>query len=202
MNRENEVKNGLKKDIYTQIEELEDLEDNTLSSTAKLANILDGYATKIDDLEITKANDIEIVEQKDVDVEIKEEELLDDYNNQIHDFIKVSNDKVNVDNNDNLKMDKFSDLDNLTTQQEGGQDLKINEEFTQSLVSPKKIDNLKFDNIEEETKDLKKEMKKIEIIDEIFENDEKKTKKIWVDIVLLVVMILLILEVVTVIISR
>lgn len=84
-NREKEIKNALDKDVYHQIEDLKALQDETLSSTAKLADILDGYMARVSDTSFETVEDsFEIIDSENVEVEVDDEDLLMQYNEKLH----------------------------------------------------------------------------------------------------------------------
>ena len=87
IDREEEIKRSLKEDIYTHLNRLENLEDDTFASTKRLANILEGYVTKVDDLSIEEENKVlEILEELEVNIEASDERLLTEYNAKFHEM--------------------------------------------------------------------------------------------------------------------
>lgn len=79
------VKEGLNSDIYSRLDQLDDIDIDVNTPTDKLANILEGYLTKVDSLSFQEElKDLKILEEKDVELEVDEEELLRAYNASIH----------------------------------------------------------------------------------------------------------------------
>lgn len=87
IDREEEIKRSLKDDIYTHLNRLENLEDDTFASTKRLANILEGYVTKVDDLSIEEENKVlEILEELEVNIEASDDRILTEYNAKFHEM--------------------------------------------------------------------------------------------------------------------
>ena len=85
-NREEKIKKSLEKEIYNDLNKLDYLDDDTFASTEKLANILDGYMTKVDDLNIEDDQSLEILDEMEVNIEASDENILNEYNEKIHEF--------------------------------------------------------------------------------------------------------------------
>jgi hypothetical protein len=87
IDREEEIKRSLKEDIYTHLNRLENLEDDSFASTKRLANILEGYVTKVDDLTIEEENKVlEILEELEVNIEASDDRILTEYNAKFHEM--------------------------------------------------------------------------------------------------------------------
>ncbi|MGL5020506.1 MAG: hypothetical protein ACRC5R_00565 [Mycoplasmatales bacterium] len=85
-NREERIKKSLEKEIYSNLNQLDYLDDDTFASTEKLANILDGYMTKVDDLDIEDNQGLEILDEMEINIEANDENILNEYNEKIHEF--------------------------------------------------------------------------------------------------------------------
>lgn len=86
-NRVDEIKKGLDSDVYKKINELDQLKDETLASTEKLANILDGYVTKMENFAVSdETGEFEVLNEAEIEMEVDDKDILKEYNEQIHDF--------------------------------------------------------------------------------------------------------------------
>lgn len=182
--RADEIKKSLEKDIYSSLDKLDYLKDDTFASTEKLANILEGYMTRVDDMSMeTENDDLLILDEKEVNIEVNDEDILAEYNEKIHDFgLTTLNNMVNP---EILKDDKTFEitkdveeiLDNIEdtkssmiTEELVKENTKPNlekEDFTQTITSPSAIED--FDTIEIEPK--------VETKNEPEIKKKKKTKK-------------------------
>ncbi len=85
--RVDELKQNLESDVYKNMDALERLREDTLTSTEKLVDILDGYMSKLDDFEIEEEiTTMEVVSNDAVELEVNDEDMLREYNEKIHDF--------------------------------------------------------------------------------------------------------------------
>ncbi len=148
--RKDKIKSGLDNELYSKIDELNNLTDDTLSSTASLADILDGYETKVDNMSITKPLDeLQILDEKDVEIEIDDEDILTDYNNQVHGVgLNTLDDLLNSPTPSYTE--ELARLDDIETEDfvndfDKDDSEKTQEVFTQNLTSPQSIDNFAID---------------------------------------------------------
>ncbi len=180
--RVDKIKNDLNNDIYKKIESLENLRDDTISSTEKLVNILDGYMTELKDFDIEEdITTMEVVVDEEVDIEVEDEDMLREYNEQIHEFgldtltellakdgKKVDTEENKFDFNDEEIDQIIEDIDDYKTQE-----LKT-EELTQTLETSEQnqieINDINFDEEVEQSE-------KKEVITEEPLQTEKITKK-------------------------
>ncbi len=180
--RVDKIKNDLNNDIYKKIESLENLRDDTISSTEKLVNILDGYMSELKDFDIEEdITTMEVVVDEEVDIEVEDEDMLREYNEQIHEFgldtltellakdgKKVDTEENKFDFNDEEINQIIEDIDDYKTQE------LETEELTQTLESSEQsqieIDDIKFDEEVEKTENK-------EVISEQTVPTEKITKK-------------------------
>ncbi len=180
--RVDKIKNDLNNDIYKKIESLENLRDDTISSTEKLVNILDGYMTELKDFDIEEdITTMEVVVDEEVDIEVEDEDMLREYNEQIHEFgldtltellakdgKKVDTEENKIDFNDEEIDQIIEDIDDYKTQE-----LKT-EELTQTLETSEQnqieINDINFDEEVEQSE-------KKEVITEEPLQTEKITKK-------------------------
>ncbi|MBL0701819.1 MAG: hypothetical protein JJV90_01725 [Spiroplasma sp.] len=178
--REEEIKEGLKKEVYSKLEELDNKYiDETLSSTRKLANILKGYQTNVDSLDVSELSDVlEIIEEQEVLIEVDNDELLGDYNNKIHDF----------------NLDTLSQIINDDEEFETSE----TEEVIQ-VIKPPSIDEVKeqteefieLSSVNEDIEDIIEE--EIEIIEEVANPNEEKPHNGIVEYSLIVIILILII---------
>lgn len=180
-NREKKIQEGLKKDIYRQVEQLDNLEDVTVSSTEKLANILDGYLTKIDEESLEEFKDqFEIVDSQNIEIEVDDKDLLKKYNDQLHDNNLETLDNLLASNN--LVQD--TDVEDFT---QNIPDLK--EETTSYQIDESKISKTEFFSDEIKLDDLENDStieKEAEVVVE-----EKNKKGNIIDIILTIIVIIL-----------
>ncbi len=153
--RVDEVKKCLESDVYKKVDALERLNDDTLTSTAKLVDILDGYMTKLDDFEVNDdITTMEVISENEVDIEVDDRDMLREYNEKIHDFaldtlteLLSEADEKQMDNAQNVSFDNeeidkiIDDIDKYKTDEIESIDTKaeshvVNAEFTQSLATP------------------------------------------------------------------
>ncbi len=152
--RVDELKKSLDSDVYKKIDSLERLKDDTLTSTEKLVDILDGYMTKLDDFEVNEdLTTMEVVSENEIDIEVDDRDMLREYNAKIHDFEldtltellsesdakqvqmeeKVSFDNKEIDqiieDIEDYKTDEINEYTTASTESQS-------EEFTQSLATP------------------------------------------------------------------
>ncbi len=146
--RVEEIEKSLETDVYRKIEALENLRDDTISSTEKLVDILDGYMTKLEDIEIEEdITTMEVVVDKEIDIEVEDDDMLREYNEQIHDFgletlteLLSKDEKEKIDSNNKIDFDNeeinqiIDEIDDYKTQELETQGLAT-EEFTQTLDS-------------------------------------------------------------------
>ena len=146
--RELEIQKGLEKEIYSKLESLEGFNDDTFSSTEKLANILDGYMTEVEDInveendETNNLDEMVILEENEISVEVDDSEVLNEYNAKIHDF--------NLDTlSDMLEQDK---VDKEITKEFTEEELEAVKEtnFTEKIISEENIIDLDEDEISED----------------------------------------------------
>ncbi len=181
--RLDKIKNDLNNDIYKKIESLENLYDDTISSTEKLVNILDGYMSELKDFDIEEdITTMEVVVDEEVDIEVEDEDMLREYNEQIHEFgldtltellakegKKVDTEENKFDFNDEEINQIIDDIDDYKTQE-----LKT-EELTQTLEASEQsqieINDINFD--EEVEKSENKEV----VIEEPIQTEESTKKK-------------------------
>ncbi|MGL4589586.1 MAG: hypothetical protein ACRCUP_05060 [Mycoplasmatales bacterium] len=131
------IKEGLKKDIYEKVKTLK-LNDTSDESTAKLANILDGYIGKIDAIDAQSVDafedELRLIITEDVEVEIvdNEDQLLKKYNDHIHssdenivtsslnidnfefneeEFAEEIIEEISEDNSNEMETEEFDDVD-------------------------------------------------------------------------------------------
>jgi hypothetical protein len=146
--RELEIQKGLEKEIYSKLEKLEDFNDDTFSSTEKLANILEGYMTEVEDIEVenddvtNNLDEMVILEENEISVEVDDSEVLNEYNAKIHDF--------NLDTlSDILEQDKIDkEITKEFTEEE--LDMVENSKFTQEIIPEDNIIDLDEEEILEE----------------------------------------------------
>ncbi len=180
--RLDKIKNDLNNDIYKKIESLENLYDDTISSTEKLVNILDGYMSELKDFDIEEdITTMEVVVEEEVDIEVEDEDMLREYNEQIHDFgldtltellakegKKVDPEENKFDFNDEEINQIIDDIDDYKTQE-----LKT-EELTQTLEASEQsqieINDINFDEEVEKSENK-------EVIEEEPLQTEESTKK-------------------------
>ncbi len=194
MDRKTRIKDGLNSDIYNKVEKLDQIKDETQSSTAKLADILDGYETKHEDLNFTKPlEDLEILDSEDVEIEINDEEFLEEYNNQVHGMgLNTLDDLLSTplpDYEEDISRADAMDTQEFNMNLAGGNAVKTGEDtFTQNIVSPDKIDDFEIDeglvtarditeerNVKSKSGESKKTQNKLK---EAKEKTEEKIKKV------------------------
>lgn len=192
--RVDEIKKSLDSDVYKKIDSLERLKDDTLTSTEKLVDILDGYMTKLDDFEVDEdITTMEVVSENEVNIEVDDRDMLREYNEKIHDFsletltellsdsdvkqihaaekVEFENkdiDKI-IDEMDNYKLEELEQLESLVDNN------KSKEELTQSLSTPAAEQISNFELEEDSSKNQEIVNKKITPSQE--EEDAKKPKK-------------------------
>ena len=144
--------------FYEDLENLEKFEDDTFSSTEKLANILDGYMTEVDDInveeveETTELDELVILEESEISVEVDDSEVLNEYNAKIHDF--------NLDTlSDILEQDK---IDKEITKEFTEEELEAvkGANFTSEIIPEDNIIDLDEEEISEEELSVEKNSNK------------------------------------------
>lgn len=85
-NRRELIEESLDRDLFRIIDTINVKEDeNDFSSTEKLANILDGYITKVDNLQFdAESEEFEVLESNDIEIEVDEDDIITSYSNRIH----------------------------------------------------------------------------------------------------------------------
>ena len=142
------IKTGLNSDIYSKVDELDGLEDDTFSSTSKLADILDGYLTKVDNIKI----------EDEIELEIDDTEILMDYNQRIHDFNEDTSEGINTDEISELlsqiQDDSEPEIINMSTDDETISPINTIDIVEEVIYEPKSIDDI---HIGSTTRDLSEE---------------------------------------------
>ncbi len=161
--RKEKIQKGLNNEIYHKLNTINmSNEFDTLTSTAQLADILDGYMSKIENKNLFETNnDLKILDSIDIDVEIDENEILKEYNNQIHET--QNEEVVGLETLSNLLEEDNSELiQNITAQDlieiDDNFDMTIDkleqEKNTENtLIEEEIIDNNENDFFEEEVID-------------------------------------------------
>ncbi len=204
--RKEKIKSGLDNDIYSKIDQLEDLKDDTLSSTSKLVNILDGYETKVDNIDFERpSNELEIFDEEDMEIEINDQEILDDYNNKIHGVgLNTLDDLLSeavpsytkelsapTQELDEIDTENFDPVKNTSNMEES------QEIFTQNIKSPEMIDDFEIDDTVVPTTDAvdKKEPKVEHVKTEVKEKASSgfDFKEHIIDIILGIILIILVI---------
>ncbi len=217
-NRKDKIKSGLNNDVYSSIEKLNKLSDNTKSSTSQLADILADYDTRVDNLDFTKeVEELEILDEADVEVEIDNDDLLQDYNDKVHGVglntlddllssptISYTDELTKYDDiNDDIDTEDFTGEDEVNTRVLS-ETVNDDEVFTQNLKSPIMIDDFDIDEKEIDTppvvnsKNGDKVKKEVKFKKEEKQVDSQKEKKFdikdhYVDILLVLILIFLII---------
>lgn len=130
------IKEGLNSDIYSKLDEIEHYPETDVSPTSKLANILDGYLTKVDNLNIDEdIKELKILDDQEVEVEVDETDILREYNNKIHDF-------------ETEDLEDLEELNNsLQSKDKGGFDIDEATQEVEELI--KSLDDLIPNNLEQ-----------------------------------------------------
>lgn len=150
--RLDKIKKGLDSDIYNKLSDIENLSDDTLTSTESLADILEGYETKVDGMDFTKPlEELEILDEEDIEIEIDNEEILHDYNNQVHGVgLNTLDDLLNSPTPSYTEdLAKVNDIntEDFNNDVANVDDMETQEIFTQNLTSPEAIDNFDLDDV-------------------------------------------------------
>ena len=153
------IKTGLNSDIYSKVDELDGLEDDTFSSTSKLADILDGYLTKVDNIKIEdEIDDLRIIDEDEIELEIDDTEILMDYNQRIHDFNEDTSEGINTDEISELlsqiQDDSEPEIINMSTDDETISPINTIDIVEEVIYEPKSIDDI---HIGSTTRDLSEE---------------------------------------------
>lgn len=189
-NRVDELKQNLNNDVYKKMDALERLREDTLTSTEKLVDILDGYMAKLDDFAIEEEiTTMEVISNDEVEIEVNEDDMLRAYNEKIHDFsletlTELLSKGEEVEKSDSGESLQFEEQEiNITTpiideeQKEANQDKQpeldsVQAGFTQTITTPREEQIADFeieDEIEEHSEVVVKEKPE--------KNPEKKDKK-------------------------
>ncbi len=202
--RVDELKHNLDNDVYKKMDSLERLREDTLTSTEKLVDILDGYMSKLDDFEIEEEiTTMEVVSNDEVDIEVNDDDMLREYNEKIHDFSletltellakgDVESEQKAIENVDFENKDIDTIIEELVDYQNENESTKeatledldtVTEQpdtdFTQSIVTPENEQISDFDIDAEEEVDIVVEPIESNEDDSIVpeEKIEKKNKK-------------------------
>lgn len=170
------IEESLHKDLFKMADDIVvNVDPNDYSSTEKLANILDGYITKVENLHFEEENEeFEILDSKDLEIEVDEKDIVKAYSNHIHEF----------------NSDTFGDLlNNEDTKDIGKLDLELDyeddfeTEHTQTIVSP--VEMKDFDSSEIEMQEEKKEVKD--------DSDDEESNFEMLDVFLILAVVVLVI---------
>ncbi len=204
-NRVDELKQNLNNDVYKKMDALERLREDTLTSTEKLVDILDGYMSKLDDFEIEEEiTTMEVVSDDEVDIEVNDDDMLREYNEKIHDFSletltellakgDVEQEQKETENVEFTEKDIdtiIDEIDDYKTQElENNEEVAIEEpiatsvitegltsEFTQTITTPESEQIEDFD-IDEDVTEVAVETEKPEIPKKKRKENKQKEKK-------------------------
>ncbi len=192
------IKEGLKKNIYKEIENLEIERTTQIESTAHLANILDGYIEKIDTMDVRNVSELEqgLKKLKETEVEVKvehETEILQQYNDYIHKAVEVEISKtlsdqnldfdveglageikIEVESKDNIASEDVQNEPEVINQEELKDDQIIGEQIKIKKSEPK-VSNEQLDEILE-IKDVDPQFS-TQNLENLIEEEEKKSRK-------------------------
>lgn len=169
------IEESLHKDLFKMADDIVvNVDPNDYSSTEKLANILDGYITKVENLHFEDENEeFEILDSKDLEIEVDEKDIVKAYSNHIHEF---NNDTFG----DLLNIEDTKDVSKVDIDMDYEDDFET--EHTQTIVSPVEIKE--FDSSEIEMQEEKNEVK---------EEDSEESDFEMLDVLLILAVVVLVI---------